>query len=416
VNGVFSIIHFSFARRQCRLCVMSNATTLESVSPAQAWTSAWAALAALAVAMGVGRFAFTPILPMMQDDAGLSVPAAGWLASANYVGYLAGALSAIVMRVRPAIAIRAGLVLIGVSTLAMGVTQQFAAWIALRAAAGIASAWVLVFVSAWALDRLARARRADLGGVVYAGVGTGIAIAGGAGLVAMRLHARSAEAWLLLGALSIAVTAALWPLIAPEPSARTSRATPVAKSGVARAEFWRLVLCYGAFGFGYIVPATFLPLMAKQVIADPAAFGWAWPLFGAAAIASTVLAARLGARVAHRAVWIGGHLVMAAGVVIPLVVQGLAGILAGALLVGGTFMVVTMAGIQEARRIAGAHAQTLVATMTASFATGQLLGPLVVGVIVRTTGTLAPVLLGAAALLVLSAVSLLPFTRKEIDA
>lgn len=392
---------------------MSNKScSLEpALAASPAWTSAWSALAALAVAMGVGRFAFTPILPMMQDDAGLSVAAAGWLASVNYGGYLAGALTAIVMRIRPALAIRTGLAIIGVSTLAMGLSQHFATWIVLRAAAGIASAWVLVFVSAWALERLAQERRPDLAGVVYAGVGAGIAIAGGACLVAMRLHASSAEAWLLLGALSIAVTAAIWSRIAPGPSHRILRATPPAKSGVARAEFLRLVLCYGAFGFGYIVPATFLPLMAKQVIADPNAFGWAWPLFGAAAIVSTVLAARLGSVVSHRAVWIGGHLVMATGVVIPLVVQGLAGMLAGALLVGGTFMVVTMAGIQEARRVAGAHAQTLVATMTASFATGQLLGPLVVGFIVRATGTLAPVLLGAAALLVLSAVSLIMFTR-----
>ena len=53
---------------------------------------AFAGLAALAVAMGIGRFAFTPLLPMMQDDAGVSLAQGGYLASANYLGYLAGAL------------------------------------------------------------------------------------------------------------------------------------------------------------------------------------------------------------------------------------------------------------------------------------------------------------------------------------
>src|SRR5882672_8613428 len=106
---------------------------------------AFIGLAALAVAMGIGRFAFTPILPMMREDAGLSVAAGGWLASANYLGYLIGALSAIGLRVRPASAVRAGLLAIGLSTLAMGLEHRFLAWAALRAVAGIASAWVLVF-------------------------------------------------------------------------------------------------------------------------------------------------------------------------------------------------------------------------------------------------------------------------------
>ena len=59
-----------------------------------ALTVAVSGLAALAVAMGIGRFAFTPILPMMQADHGISVAQGGWLASANYLGYLAGSLFA----------------------------------------------------------------------------------------------------------------------------------------------------------------------------------------------------------------------------------------------------------------------------------------------------------------------------------
>ena len=51
-----------------------------------------AGLLALAVAMGIGRFAFTPVLPMMQADLGLSLAQGSWLASANYLGYLLGAL------------------------------------------------------------------------------------------------------------------------------------------------------------------------------------------------------------------------------------------------------------------------------------------------------------------------------------
>lgn len=172
------------------------------------WTSAWAGLAALAVAIGIGRFAFTPILPMMQDDFGLTVAEAGWLASANYAGYLAGGLSAIGAPIGTSIAIRSGLLVIGLSTLAMGLEQPFLSWLALRFVAGIASAWVLVFVSAWALERLAG--HPGLSGMVYAGVGTGIVIAGGVCIVAMT---SSAAAWFALGAISLGITASIWPFV-----------------------------------------------------------------------------------------------------------------------------------------------------------------------------------------------------------
>jgi predicted MFS family arabinose efflux permease len=373
-----------------------------------AWASALAGSAALAVAIGIGRFAFTPILPMMQEDFGLSVSEAGWLASANYTGYLVGALSAIGLRVRSTIAIRVGLLVIGLSTLAMGLEHRFMLWVVLLAIAGIASAWVLVFVSTWALERLARLGRSKLSGTVYAGVGTGIVITGGACLILMSLHARSADAWLSLGVISIAVTAVIWPLVKASPSRDPVPAPTVPASGIWSAEYRRLVLCYGAFGFGYVIPATFLPAMAKEIIPDPQLFGWAWPVFGAAAVISTVFAAQLERFLSHRSLWIGGHLVMALGVVIPLIVGGLPGIMVAALLVGGTFMAVTMAGMQEARRVAGPRARALMAAMTSAFALGQILGPVIVSLLVQRG--FAPALVLAAAMLALSAISL---QRKE---
>jgi predicted MFS family arabinose efflux permease len=363
---------------------------------------ALAGLAALAVAMGIGRFAFTPILPMMQADAGLSMAAGGWLASANYFGYLVGALSAIGLRLRPATAIRAALLAIGLSTLAMGLEHDFFAWIVLRAIAGIASAWVLVFVSAWALERLAQLGRPEMSGVVYAGVGAGIAAAGGVCLVLMRLHAGSSAAWLLLGIASLAVTAVLWNFFDKEIPTRAADAAP-ARAG----KFWPLVLAYGIYGYGYIIPATFLPAMAREAIADPGLFGWAWPAFGAAAVASTLFASRLTRFMSPRAIWIACHLVMALGVAMPVFVPGLAGILLASLLVGGTFVVVTQVGLQEARAVAGARARPLMAAMTSAFALGQIAGPLTLTWLAGAQGNFARPLIAAAALLALSALALL---------
>src|SRR5262245_888003 len=83
-----------------------------ALAPDSARGIAVAGLLALAVAIGIGRFAFTPLLPMMQEDAGLSVADGGWLASANYAGYLLGALAAMAVSARAATAIRGGLLAI----------------------------------------------------------------------------------------------------------------------------------------------------------------------------------------------------------------------------------------------------------------------------------------------------------------
>ncbi|HEX9488876.1 MAG TPA: YbfB/YjiJ family MFS transporter [Stellaceae bacterium] len=357
-----------------------------------------AGLAALAVAMGIGRFAFTPLLPMMQDDAGVSLAQGGYLAAANYLGYLAGALWAM----RPARrdrAIRGALLAIALVTLAMGTAHGMLAWTLLRALAGMASAWALVHVSSWCLEELAALGRPQLGGVVFSGVGWGIALAGALCLALMALSASSSQAWVALGALSLVATAVLWPMVkrGAEPAARATNAFAWTPDAV------RLVFCYGVFGFGYIIPATFVPVMAKDIIADPAVFGWAWPLFGTTAALSTIFAARLG----NRRGWIIAALAMALGVAAPIFMTGVAGILAAALLVGGSFMVITMAGMQEARQVGGA---ALMAAMTAAFAVGQIAGPLVVSTFAHRPGGMSAALAIAAVLLVVSAVAL---GRKE---
>ena len=163
---------------------------------------ALAGLAALAVGMGIGRFAFTPILPMMQAE-GLSLAAGGWLASANYAGYLAGALSA--RWLRGDRAIRAGLAVIAFTTLGMALEAPLGAWLVLRTAAGVASAWLLVNVAAWTLQQRAP------GGVVYAGVGAGSAAAGLTCLVLMQVGLGAAEAWIALGLAAALAALVLWP-------------------------------------------------------------------------------------------------------------------------------------------------------------------------------------------------------------
>ena len=366
---------------------------------------ALAGLAALAVAMGVGRFAFTPILPMMQADAGLSVAAGGWLASANYLGYLAGSVAAIRMRLAPETAIRSGLLGIGIATLGMGFASGISLWIALRALAGIASAWVLIFVSAWCLERLAAARRPVLASTVFAGVGVGIAAAGVVCLVLMQRQVASADAWIVLGTLSLLVTGVIWPVFRSREAGRGA----ARERGERRrwdGDAVRLILCYGAWGFGYIIPATFLPMLAREVVQDPAVFGWAWPIFGTASVAATFAAAGCSRFVGNRRLWALSHVTMAAGVILPVIWPGILAVMCAAFLVGSTFMVATMTGMQEARNVHGAGAKALMAAMTSAFALGQILGPVLVSSLASRSGGFRSGLVAACALLLMSAYAL----------
>ena len=334
-------------------------------------------LAALASAMGIGRFAFTPLFPLMQAQGSLSLGQGAWIAGANYLGYLLGALACSVAPPAPSSAARSGLAAVALLTLAMGLTGSHGAWLALRFGAGVASAYVLVGISAWALPALAELGRSAWAGWVFAGVGIGIGAAGLVGLVAGIGGHDPARGWLLLGVLSTAVVAiAWWPLRSNAPTGVAAGVRP----GSSGALDWRLVLCYGSLGFGYIIPATFLPAMARELIDEPAVFGWVWPAFGATAAASTVIVAVRFHRVAARKLWAASLLVMAAGVLLPVLWHSVWTLLLAAVCVGGTFMVATMAAMQEARRLAGAAAPRLIAAMTAAFALGQLSGPVLVAV------------------------------------
>jgi predicted MFS family arabinose efflux permease len=365
---------------------------------------AMSALLALALAMGIGRFAFTPIFPLMQSQFGLALADGAWLAAANYGGYLAGSLAAIWLRTSTAAAVPAGLYVIGVATVGMAFTDRLGIWMLLRFAAGVASAFVLVYVSAWALERLKTAGHPSSSGVVFSGVGVGIFLCGLACVALAQSGHGATEAWIALGTSSLALGAVVHAVVCRDSRGQIAKMRPPFSLRSRSRDFWRLVGCYGAFGFAYIIPATFLPTMAKAALADSSLFAYIWPVFGLAAAVSTPLAAIALTRSSPRALWIGAGLVMAVGLLTPVVLDGLAPILTSALCVGGTFMVITMAGMQEARRLGAGDAPSYMAAMTTAFALGQIAGPLLVGTVsvgvaFEFAMTLASVLLVASALI-----------------
>jgi predicted MFS family arabinose efflux permease len=348
------------------------------ISKPSATVAATVGLLALASAMGIGRFSLTPILPLMQHDVGLTFAQGGWLATGNYLGYLVGALICMASAPRPVRAIRWGLICVAVLTVAMGLSRSLLLWFAFRFSAGVASAFVLVGVSAWALTILARCNKSQWSGFVFAGVGIGIVFAGLVGLAAGLDAWGSRLTWIVMGVAAAVLAFFLWwPLAtnAVPADAVASRMSGVPRRAVVAAA------CYGLFGYGYIIPATFLPALAREYIDSPAVFGWVWPVFGAAAALSTLAAARFGHRLAPWRLWTGAQWVLAAGVLAPVFSLNVATLLAAAVCVGGTFMVITMAGIKEVLRIVAPQTSQGVGMMTAAFAIGQIAGPLTVSLL-----------------------------------
>jgi len=251
----------------------------------------------------------------------------------------------------------------------------------LRAGAGVFSAWALISASSWCLSELARRQASHLSAWIFTGVGIGIALTGMLAWLGGRQLASSL--WLELGLAATAGTIiAKASLQGGGVASAPAEAGKPAATSIATTGQLPLVFCFGAFGFGYIVPATFLPAMARQLVADPLVFGLTWPLFGLAAALSVAVAARWLKAWPRRRVWALAQGIMALGCILPVITQALWALAASAVFVGGTFMVATMAGLQLARERAPANPTPLLARMTAAFAVGQILGPL----LVRTLG------------------------------
>lgn len=365
---------------------------------------------ALAVAMGVGRFAFTPMLPLMRAEGLLSVVEAGSLASIHFFGYWLGSVSAHWKPLRSGDGLRISLLLIVAGTAAMGLAADYHLWFVLRLFTGVLSAWVFILVGHFYGNRLLAAHRPQLQSWVLAGVGIGICATGLLALVFMLAGLSSALGWCLLAAICLAVIVPVYKSPVPA-DATPAAAAPAAGSG--DRQRWPLVLAYGSCGFGYSIPATFLPLMARDEIAKPLVFGWCWPVFGLAASVATLLAGRCH-RLSDRRIWAGSQLLMGVGVLLPGLHPSIVPLTLAGVAVGATFLTITMVALRESRAVGGAGAYRLLALLTTAFASGQMLGPLSASLASDVLGGFGPVLVITSGLLCATALPLLrqPLERK----
>ena len=355
---------------------------------------ALAGLLSLAVAMGIGRFAFTPLLPMMLHDGTVTLAVASWLATANYLGYWVGAMAC---ALQPALwrrrgwppptnttLVKAGLVATVLLTLGMALPLP-ALWPLWRALAGVASALVFVYVAGWCLGRLGALGAPALAGLIFVGPGLGIAASGLAAtaMVATGLHASTG--WAVFAGLAALLSAAAWPrlrgAVGPQAAAQAQAAA------VPTSSLWLFTLAYGLAGFGYIVTATFLPVIARQLLPGSVWLDLFWPLFGLGVALGALLTLRLPTHWDRRHLLVGCYGMQASGILLGVWWPGLASLALGSLLLGLPFTALTLFAVQEARRLQPHDASALIGALTAAFGLGQIAGPPLVAALLAHSAT-----------------------------
>jgi len=384
---------------------------------------------AIVVGIGLGRFAYTPLMPALVAAGWLAPAEAAYLGAANLVGYLAGALLA------PSLAARAGAVGVLRAMMALATASFFAcaaplsvAWLAAwRLAAGVAGGALMALAAPVVMPHVPPRRRGVAGGAIFTGVGLGIAASGT--LVPPLVRAGVVETWCALGVLALALTALAWGGWPPAgaaaalPAARASRAarplaaapgptaaTPATAEPAARgvrdrpAALGALLAAYALNAVGLVPHMIFLvDFVARGLGRGLEAGGRYWIVFGAGAIAGPLLAGRMGDVVGFTAALRVAFVVQAVAVAMPAassepVALALSSAVSGAFVPGivplvlGRVHELVPADRADRRRAAWSRA-------TAAFALGQAAGAWALSLTFALRGDYALLFgLGAAAL------------------
>jgi predicted MFS family arabinose efflux permease len=365
---------------------------------------AFGGLAAMTAAIGIGRFVYTPILPAMLGALGWSKSDAGLVASANLLGYFIGALLAgrpfVIARPRPWLL--TALTISAVSTAAMAVPSDMVSFVSLRFIGGVASAFAIVCTSTLVLERLSASGRGSLSAIQFAGVGFGVMISAIAVSTMLAAGANWRTLWMGTGSLAILAAIAAALLI---PEAEDHRAPMKADvAGTPPPGMAAMIVAYGLFGFGYIITATFLVAIVRLTAEVRVLEPWVWTLFGLAAIPSVTVWNWLGKRIGILNAFAAACAIEAVGVATSVEWVTIPGICLSALLLGGTFMGITVLGFMAGRMLSAGHPHQAFARMTASFSLGQMAGPLVAGFLSERLGDFRVASLIAAAALIAAAV------------
>ena len=330
----------------------------------------------LVVAMGISRFAFTPLLPFMRIDEGLSFQEGGWLASSNYVGYFVGALGAGFVYRRKKGFLLSNVLLNVISIIGMGLTNAYALWIVLRFVAGVTSGFIFVLTSSIMMDYLAKHLLTRWSGYVFSGIGIGIAISG---LCVPFIEVRFLweGTWIGLGLLStvfIVLTLLLWRHIVVQDSERVAK---TADTNIWRGFMPWLIIAYGLEGLGYIITGTFLVDIVYNIenLRDYASYSWV--VVGIAAAPSAPFWMAMMSRFKPIYVMFFAYILQVFGIALPVLSQTVWSVLLSAFLYGCTFVGIVTLSTGYGRQLFPRQSGSVVSILTTFYAVGQIIGPVI---------------------------------------
>ena len=358
-----------------------------------------ASFIALMMAMGIGRFSLTPQLPHLISEGQIDLTGAGLIAAANYLGYFVGAVDSIFARSHHHVRGRlyGGLWLCVLLTLASYWADGFWPHLVLRFGTGVASAWVLVMITSLSQPLAIAAGRPRLGALIFAGPGLGILLTGLLALGSNLMGQSSATLWLVYGLVALLMLLAILPFL-PKPTIAITQATSAGNNG----SIVHLCWIYFLYGLGYIIPATFLSQMANAQFKGAWQADLFWPCFGLAAALGVVVTSLRRKKPHTTRRWLMATLWLQAAGVFACLLGNSWGLALGVLLCGAPFLACMQLVMARLREVAPHGYQRSTGLLTASFAIGQLSGPLLASVSSHLSGGLQPALVVAGAGLLLA--------------
>jgi predicted MFS family arabinose efflux permease len=371
----------------------------------------WAGICTLILTVGIARFAYTPMLPVMVDNAGLSQLGGGWLATFNYIGYLLGALlAATLTSLNTKHHLYRGYLWVALlTTFAMGLTDNLYVWSGLRFVSGFSSTAGLLLASGLVMNWLIVNGHKPLLGVHFMGMGLGI-IASGV-ITSLMLDRLSWDhKWWVLGVVGLVFLIPAWCWM-PAPvkvSSTNQRSAPTPPA----ARFMRyLTLSYFCAGVGYVISATFIVAILEASPALDSFDGWVWIIVGIAALPSTFVWDRIATRYGDINALMMAYMIQIISFMIPLITDHLVLHLLSAALFGGTFVGIVSLTLSMVGRYFPVNPAKAMARLTISYGVGQIIAPMVAGFIADKTGTYLASLIMASVLMIIGLVLLAMMKR-----